>query len=95
MGTDAGTPFNFHGENAAELRYMVEAGARPMDAIVFSTSAAADLMRLPEHGRLVAGAVADLLVVNGDPSKDIEQVANRANHQFVVRSGHQIGVGPR
>src|SRR3546814_14585585 len=32
MGTDAGTPFNLHGENARELHYMVECGMKPLDA---------------------------------------------------------------
>ena len=33
MGTDAGTPFNRHGENAQELRHMVDVEISPMDAI--------------------------------------------------------------
>ena len=46
MGTDAGTPFNMHGKNAQELRYMAEYGMTPMDAIIASTANAADLMQL-------------------------------------------------
>ena len=38
MGTDAGTPFNLHGENAMELAYMVEFGMTPVDALVAGTS---------------------------------------------------------
>ncbi|MFO7941673.1 MAG: amidohydrolase family protein, partial [Bacillota bacterium] len=34
MGTDAGTPFNRHGNNAFELKLMVDAGMTPMQAIV-------------------------------------------------------------
>ncbi|NKC11402.1 MAG: amidohydrolase family protein [Gammaproteobacteria bacterium] len=87
MGTDAGTPFNMHGENAQELGLMVEYGLSPMDAIVAATSNAADLNQLSEHGRIKAGAKADLLGVNGDPLADIAAVSDKSNHHFVVKSG--------
>ncbi len=90
MGTDAGTPFNRHGENAAELRYMVDVGVSPMDAIVCSTANGADLMGLHERGRLRDGLAADLLVVDGDPSQDIDQVADKANLRLVVKDGQTI-----
>ena len=41
MGTDAGTPFNFHGENAQELEFMVQEGISPLDALKFGTINAA------------------------------------------------------
>src|SRR5512147_2051955 len=41
MGTDAGTPFNYHGDNAQELERMVTFGMSPMEAILASTSSAA------------------------------------------------------
>jgi imidazolonepropionase-like amidohydrolase len=87
MGTDAGTPFNLHGHNAQELRHMVENGIAPMDAITISTGNAADLMRLADHGRVAQGAVADLLAVAGDPLEDIERVASRHHHRFVIKRG--------
>ena len=90
MGTDAGTPFNFHGRNAHELRYMVANGISPMDAIIASTANGADLMQLENQGRIVEGKVADLLAVKGDPLVDIEQVADTANHQFVMKAGQHV-----
>jgi imidazolonepropionase-like amidohydrolase len=33
MGTDAGTPFNVHGENLGELQRLVEVGYSPMEAL--------------------------------------------------------------
>ena len=87
MGTDAGTPFNMHGRNTEELRFMVAHGVSPMDAIIAATSNAANLMQLNDHGRICEGARADLLIVNGDPLDDIEMVANRANHQCVIKAG--------
>ena len=94
MGTDAGTPFNHHGENAQELRYMVDVGISPMDAITFSTSNAADLMRLEHTGRIQEGAVADLLVVDGNPLEDIDAVANSAHHRLVIKAGKQVHATP-
>jgi imidazolonepropionase-like amidohydrolase len=90
MGTDAGTPFNHHGENAQELRYMVEVGIKPMDAITFSTSNAADLMRLEKSGRVQEGAMADLLVVDGNPLEDIDAVANSAHHRLIIKRGARV-----
>ena len=92
MGTDAGTPFNQHGENAKELALMVDIGVSPMDAITFSTSNGAKLMRLEDHGRIREGAVADILVVAGDPLEDIQAVADVANHRLVTKRGRVVSV---
>lgn len=94
MGTDAGTPFNHHGENAQELRYMVDVGVSPMDAITFSTSNAAELMRLEHTGRVQEGAVADLLVVNGNPLENIDAVADSAHHRLVIKGGKTVHAAP-
>jgi imidazolonepropionase-like amidohydrolase len=94
MGTDAGTPFNHHGENAQELRYMVDVGVSPMDAIRFSTANAADLMRLENTGRIRDGAVADLLVVDGNPLEDIDAVANSRRHRLIIKRGAQVHARP-
>lgn len=87
MGTDAGTPFNIHGENAMELRYMVDIGISPADAITISTRNGIDLMGLERRGTVAAGNFADLLVVDGDPLADIDMVAHTANHRMVVKNG--------
>ncbi len=94
MGTDAGTPFNHHGENAQELRYMVEVGISPMDAIIFSTANAADLMRLEKTGRIQEGAAADLLVVEGNPLEDIDAVADNARHRLIIQRGAKVHAKP-
>ncbi len=87
MGTDAGTPFNLHGENALELEYMVECGMKPLDALKAGTSVAAELLDLPDRGRIREGAAADLLVVAGDPVADIGCAARRKNHRGIYRAG--------
>ena len=87
MGTDAGTPFNYHGENAQELRHMVQVGLTPMEAIIAATANAADLMHLSDTGRIREGAIADLLLARGDALDDIDAVADPANHLCVLRAG--------
>ncbi len=87
MGTDAGTPFNRHGENAMELEYMVDAGMQPLDALRSGTSLAADLLDLPSHGQIKAGAAADFLLVDGDPAADITRASRPEHRRAVFRKG--------
>ncbi len=90
MGTDAGTPFNLHGNNAMELKYMVAIGISNIDALRFSTVNGADLMGMDDEGRIAAGYAADMLVVNGDPTRNIDAVANKKNHRMVVKRGRSV-----
>lgn len=72
MGTDAGTPYNEHGQNHIELKLMVEQGMSTLQAITAATQNAADLLGIGERvGTLAKGKEADLLILNGDPLKDI------------------------
>jgi imidazolonepropionase-like amidohydrolase len=71
-GTDAGTPFNPHGELPTELELMVEYGLSPTEALVAATrNAAENIDLLHEVGTLETGKLADLVLVNGDPTTDI------------------------
>ncbi|MEZ5651553.1 MAG: amidohydrolase family protein [Burkholderiaceae bacterium] len=90
MGTDAGTPFNLHGENPQELALMTEVGMSPSAVLLAATRHGADLMRLPDHGRLADGARADLLIVDGDPTTDIRYAAERRHHRQVFRNGMPV-----
>jgi len=90
MGTDAGTPFNLHGDNTKELQYMADLGVSNLDVLKISTSNAADLMDLEDRGIIQEGFYADFLIVNGDPVNDISKVADRTNHKIVVKNGVQV-----
>ena len=72
MGTDAGTPFNFFEDIPRELAYMVEYGLSPEAALEAATVNAADLLGLDDVGRVEAGYRADLLVLDADPTEDVE-----------------------
>jgi imidazolonepropionase-like amidohydrolase len=84
-GTDAGTPFNPHDFMPQELGLMVEYGLTPLMAIVAATKNAAFNLGLdPDIGTLEVGRIADVIVVDGDPSTDIGAVANV---RFVMKDG--------
>jgi imidazolonepropionase-like amidohydrolase len=88
-GTDAGTPFNPHGDLNLELALMVEYGLDPMQALVAATrNAAENLAILDSVGTIEVGKMADLMMVRGDPLQDItamQQVAFVAKHGRVYR----------
>jgi len=94
MGTDAGTPFNRHGDNAMELRYMVDAGLTPAEALRAATGDAARLMGLAGAGAIAQGKNADLLLVDGDPLTDIDRAADRSHHRLVVKGGRVVARNP-
>jgi imidazolonepropionase-like amidohydrolase len=80
MGTDAATPFNRHGENAEELALMVSLGMTPIAAIAAASSVAARALGRDDIGVLAPGRLADVVVWDGEASKDIRalQLAPRA-----------------
>jgi imidazolonepropionase-like amidohydrolase len=91
LGTDAGTPFNHHGENAQELERMVDLGMSPMEAITAATSSAAKLLGLDQEiGTIEAGKIADLLVVQGDPLKRISLLRDRQKIAGVMQQGRFV-----
>ncbi len=90
-GTDMGTPFNYHGDNAYELQCLVEqAGMSPMQAIQAATSVTAEAVLQNDIGRLTEGKTADLLVVSGNPLQDITLLQNREAIRQVYRGGELL-----
>ncbi len=47
-------------------------------------------MRLTDRGRLCPGFVADLLLVDGDPTQDIDRAADRRHHRGVFKDGVRV-----
>jgi imidazolonepropionase-like amidohydrolase len=73
-GTDAGTPFNPHGNAPRELIHMVEWGMTPLKAMQAATTNGAELLRLPLVGTIEEGKEADLVLFEGNPAEAIEHV---------------------
>jgi imidazolonepropionase-like amidohydrolase len=86
-GNDGGAPLVQPGEMVAELELYVRHGMRPVAALRSATSAAARLLRIPDTGSLEPGAVADLLIVDGDPLTDIGALRDP---RVVIRAGHLV-----
>ena len=86
MGTDAGNPLTLHGPSVyAEMEAMQAAGMTAMQVLIASTGGGARAMRIDkETGTVEKGKAADLLMVAGDPTKD---VANLRKVRYVVRGG--------
>ena len=87
-GADSGTPFNLHGENLKELELLVGIGLSPMEAIVSATRIAAETLGLGSRvGSIESGKLADLIVVEGDPLKDITVLQQKEKMVAVMKDG--------
>ncbi len=73
MGTDSGTPMNFHTEALwREIKAHVDLGMAPLDAIAAATRINARILGLGDDlGTIEEGKLADIIVIDGDPRFDI------------------------
>jgi imidazolonepropionase-like amidohydrolase len=99
-GSDAGNPNTAHGASLhEELAQLVGAGLSPTESLVAATSGPARAFGLSDRGRIAPGLRADLVMVDGDPTRDI--TATRAiagiwkNGRTVDRSLAAIPAAPR
>ena len=84
MGSDA--LFTMCGENTRELRWFVQAGMTPTEALSSATTTAAALLgKENELGAVAPGYYADLLAVEGDPLKDVGAVIDHV--VWVMKGG--------
>lgn len=73
MSTDSGIPNAPHEDLAAALAVVHDlAELTPIETMKLATSTSAEHMDLPDRGVIAPGKRADLLVVEGDPTSDIE-----------------------
>ncbi len=88
-GGDYGFPWNPHGNNARDLAFFVDLlGYTPMEAIVAATSWGGALMGHPGAlGVVRQGALADLLLVDGDPLEDVRIMQDRGRLAAIMKNG--------
>jgi imidazolonepropionase-like amidohydrolase len=86
MGTDSGTPMNFHSEALwREIKVHVDMGMTPARAIAAATRVNAALIgKARELGSIEPGKIADIIIVNGNPLFDITALAHV---EVVVKDG--------
>jgi len=91
MGTDAGTPFNMHGDNLSEIKLLVDSGFSPIEAIKAGTGTAARVLGLEkELGTIEEGKLADLTLVKGNPLEDVRILLEPESFRLIMQGGKFI-----
>ena len=90
-GSDSPWGWYAPGEFVHEIRMLAEAGLSDQDAIVAGTAGAADSIGVGAvAGRLAPGRPADVLVVRGDPTRDVRALWNVLD---VYQAGRRVERG--
>lgn len=87
-GTDAGFQIPHGSMSWRELELLIQGGLTPMEALVTATANNADLLEI-EAGRIAKGRLADLVLVDGDPLKNIAVLSQPARLR-VFKGGREI-----
>ncbi|HKD68628.1 MAG TPA: amidohydrolase family protein [Candidatus Binataceae bacterium] len=92
IGDDFGTSWMPHGDYAVELEFYVKyAGTSPLDVIRWATRNGAGLLGMDDQaGTIAAGKIADMLVINGDPVRDISVLRDRTKLDVVMKGGQFV-----
>ncbi|MFL6752333.1 MAG: amidohydrolase family protein [Sphingomicrobium sp.] len=85
MGGDVGV-FT-HGQNWLEMEAMQRAGMPAAQVLIAATSGNARIFRLSDRGEVRPGLLADLVAVDGDPTRDISAVRNV---RLVIKGGRVV-----
>jgi imidazolonepropionase-like amidohydrolase len=88
LGCDAPQVFNVPGFSTHnELQYLVAAGLTPYEALQTGTVNVAKYLNLADAGTIRPGAIADLILIDGNP---LSNVANTKNVQGVMLRGQWL-----
>jgi len=87
IGGDYGFAWTPQGTNARDIGHFVKLfGYSASEALQCATRVGGDLMGLPV-GQLQADCLADLLVVDGDPLRDVRVLQDKARLKLVMKGG--------
>jgi len=89
MGGDVGV--YTHGQNWLEMDAMQRAGMPASQVLISATSRNAHIFRLTDRGEVTPGLLADLVAVDGDPTKDISALRHV---RFVMKGGQIVRNDP-
>jgi imidazolonepropionase-like amidohydrolase len=88
LGDDWGTAMSPHGDYNEEMKLYVECGVDALTVLKWATQYPAESMGMGnELGTIAEGKIADLLVLQGDPSQDISLLGDRDKILAIMRDG--------
>jgi imidazolonepropionase-like amidohydrolase len=88
-GGDYGFPFNPHGRNARDLELWVQHfGYTPAEVLHAATGLGGELMGRPDElGQVKEGYLADLLLVDGDPTQNVAMLQDKQKLRAIMKDG--------
>ena len=88
-GGDYGFPFNPNGTNARDLQHFVDLyGYTPAEALSAATMLGGQIMGMgDELGLIRPGYLADLLLVDGDPTDNVSILQSKDNLRAIMQAG--------
>lgn len=87
-GGDYGFPWNPIGTNARDLELFVDwFGYTPAQALHAATGLGGEVMDAPDLGRIEPGFLADLLLVDGDPTADLAVLRDKTRLRLIMKDG--------
>ena len=89
LGDDYGFAMMPHGDYASEMEVYVKHGVPPLEVMQWATRNGAQAMGRHgvDLGEIVEGKLADLVVVDGDPTSDVSVYRDPMNVQLVLKDG--------
>lgn len=97
-GGDYGFAWTPYGTFAKDLEYFVDLlGFSPMDTLLSATKLGGEIMNRPgELGQIAEGYLADMILVDGDPLKDVTLLQDQANILAIMKDGqfHKSPIAP-
>jgi imidazolonepropionase-like amidohydrolase len=88
IGGDYGFAWTPQGTNARDLEHFVNLyGYSPAEALACATSVGGQMMNMGDLGEVREGYLADLLLVDGDPTRDVRIMQDRSRITMIMKDG--------